>query len=265
MPGRGIVIQEKGKQHRSQPKRSPVVGGRTPYNRGRNIMANPKTRNVKPNATLNTASNTMTTDATPLLPSPSAPVVADNVAPNGAPTTSADPADLTNAAPEAGPVVWDVRGYVHTLPGGTPVKDTGFSPLLGRAIDVYLGRALNRERGAVAMATVRACYKAGINVRIDASVDETSPLTVLCAVERVALTDILSKLVNDKDEGKRERTLTSVGRRMAASEKAILRAVKATGMSAGAVRETGASIARAIVGVDTTVEAQRSFMRSFRA
>lgn len=219
---------------------------------------------VKPNVVNPNPSDIVNTEAN-ILPAVPSPVVSDSAAPNGAPTTSADPADLTNAAPEAGPVVWDVRGYVHALPGGTPVKDTGFSPLLGRAIDVYLGRAPNRARAAVAMATVRACYKAGVNVQVQPTVNDDSPLTVLCTAEHAVIVGVLSKLVTDKDEGKHDRALTGVGRRIAAAEKAVTRAVKSTGMSAGAVRETGADIARAILGVETAVDNQRAFMRSFRA
>lgn len=79
-------------------------------------MSAPKNKTVKTSTVNPNQSNTVNTEAT-ILPAPSAPLVADNATPNGAPTTSADPADLTNAAPEVktGPTPLSLEAAIAAL------------------------------------------------------------------------------------------------------------------------------------------------------
>lgn len=223
-------------------------------------MANPKTRNVKPNATLNTASNTMTTDATPLLPSPSAPVVADN----------ADPADLTNEA-DVKAVSADIEATIKGYPGGVPAKEGGFPPLLARALDVRLGAAKSHgaENAAFRVgqtnAILRASWKAACPVRLFTDLEMARTGGGMTHDEWALFLADVAKLAANPKAGKEDRTLAGVGRRIAAAEKAVKRAAKTCDMPVNVVRARGESIACAIASVERSAENQRAYLRAYRA
>lgn len=235
-------------------------------------MASPKTRAPKTEAKtspVNPKDTVMLTEAN-TLPAPSAPLVADNATPNGAPTTDAanDAGDLTNVIPDVktGPApetAFNLIAYMLGWPGGAPAREGGFPSLLARALDVNLGRAdlTAKRRAAEVNAILRAAYKSAQPVRIET---EAGPYALTSEEVRVFCT-LVSYLSDDAKSGKAARALTGVGRRLAAAEKAVKRAVKSTGMTRGEVETEGRSIAGAILGIDDSADSRRAYLRAYKA
>lgn len=244
----------------------------------------PNPVNPNPNDTMNTASGALapTLDidpATGLLPgelpfsltiSPDyvtsavpSPVVADNAAPNGAPTTSADPADLTNAA-DVEAVSADIEATIKGYPGGVPAKEGGFPPLLSRTLDTRLG-ACRTDRTGATNALIRASYRAGYTIRLFDTLTDAIENGGLTRDEWATFAATVDKLSANPKVGKDDRTIAGVGRRIAAAEKSIKRAVKTMGASEETVREQGSAVARTIAHIDRSAEAQRAYLKGYRA
>ena len=235
-----------------------------------------KNKTVKPNATPNTASAIMNTEAN-TLPAPSAPVVADGTSPE-VKAPEVEPEAAPEVEPEVEPVndededhdenndkvePWHIRRFVDVDLGAAPKTDTGFATLLGRALDITLSRTRDDERGALFCATVRAAYKAWLPLLVVPNDTDASTIGArsITARERDTFERLLYTCVENKTAGKVDRTLARVGRRIHAAEKAIKSAVKTCKMRESDVRLAGSQVADRV----NDVERRAAYMRNFKA
>lgn len=89
--------------------------------------------------------------------------------------------------------LWDVRNVVHHDYNAPPDREGGFSSLLGRALDIYLGQNGAPLGGAKFCSTIRACYKRGSAVKVVATLPENPAADTISFDEMQAFSAILDR------------------------------------------------------------------------